>query len=96
MISNSFNNYSNTLLVDNNTTKPNVIGCFNIPNLHYYMFEYNFVNNTVYSRDPMYNIPLGQSDTTGFYRMILAKTFGIIQDIVKNDGKHIYCGDEDR
>ena len=59
VISNTFNNYSNTLLVNNNTTKPNVIGCFNIPNLHYCMFEYSF-------RDPKDTFPLGALDTAGF------------------------------
>ena len=95
VISKTYNHYINTLLVSNKSTKPKLIGCFNIPHIHYCMFEYNFANNTVYSRDPMDTFPLGEFDRSGFYRMILAKSFGIIQDIAQKDGKKVYCGGED-
>lgn len=39
VISNSFNNYSNALIINNDATKPNVLECFNILNLHYVTFE---------------------------------------------------------
>ena len=43
----------------------------------------------------MDTFPLGEFDRSGFYRMILAKSFGVIQDIAQKDGKKVYCGGED-
>ena len=71
VISKTFNNYINTLLVSQNTSKPTVIGCLNIPNLHYCMFEYKFENNTVYTRDPMDTFPLGSFNISGHYIELL-------------------------
>ena len=65
VISKTFNHYINALLVSQNTSKPTVIGCLNIPNLHYCMFEYKFDNSTVYTRDPMDRFPLGLMDLAG-------------------------------
>ena len=59
------------------------------------MFEYNYDENKIISRDPKHHPDHEAKENYKYERMWVAKSFSLMQSLYNNNYQNIYCGATD-